>query len=220
MAQKLSGYMESLDAQQGDTGECRLSTCLYAEHYAAKQSRAAKISSIYRIQAFLLSLSNSEKDGRVLLRYEQDKLLLKYQLLNPADVFGDFAQARSIIIAGGTMAPLSDFAQQVLSFAVPSSVRDLSLQHVVPSQHVLARAISNGPSGHKLEYKYEQRNDVTTLDEYGNVLLNLVTLVHKGIVLFFPSYSALDGFMSRWLSTGLLAKLKAKREVSAVTASL
>jgi chromosome transmission fidelity protein 1 len=142
-------------------------------------------------------------------------LSLKYQLLNPSDSFSDFGTARSVVIAGGTMAPLSDFATQLLSYLPPAHIKNLSCAHVVAPTNILARTLGAGPTGHKLEYKYDARADTKMTDEYGATLLNVCGIVKKGIVCFVPSYRALDSFMSRWQSTGLLGKLKVRKEVRA-----
>jgi hypothetical protein len=43
------------------------------------------------------------------------KTCYKYLLLNPADVFQEIAnEARSVILAGGTMEPMTEFRQQVI----------------------------------------------------------------------------------------------------------
>lgn len=112
------------------------------------------------------------------------------------------------------MAPLSDFAQQLLTFLPEYRIKTLSCAHVVPQSHILARALPVGPSGYRLEFKYEQRNDLRMLDEYGNALLNCANLVSKGLVVFVPSYASLDLFLQRWEQTGLLARLKQRKAVS------
>ena len=112
------------------------------------------------------------------------------------------------------MAPLSDFAAQLLSYLSSSRINNLSCAHVVPQSNILARTLGVGPTGQKLEYKYEARGNTKMTDEYGAVLLNVCGVVKKGVVCFVPSYRALDDFMSRWSATGLLGKLKARKDVS------
>lgn len=192
------------------------------EPIPVKQSRSAKIASIHRIQTFLLALANSDRDGRVLITSNNNgtdanakpTVNLKYQLLNPAESFSDFATARSVVIAGGTMAPLSDFAQQLFTYLSPEKIRNMSCPHVVPQNHILVRAVSVGPIGNKLEFKYEQREDKRVLDEYGAVLVNVSNLVRQGIVVFFPSYTTMDLLMRRWEASGVLEKIRKRKAVS------
>lgn len=189
-----------------------------ADSATGKVSRSAKIAYIHRIQSFLLSLANAERDGRVLITTTPAGAMhLKYQLLNPSEVFSDFSAARSVVIAGGTMAPLSDFAQQLFSsYLSEERIRSLSCAHVVPGSHILARALGTGPSGYQLDFKYEKRNDPKMLDEYGNALQNICNICTKGVVAFVPSYGSLDAFLKRWEGSGLMNRLKSKKSVSSI----
>lgn len=81
-------------------------------------TRHASISSMHQLESFLLSLSNADADGRVLISSHppppgsmDDKkpiVTLKYLLLNPTDPFKDVVdKVRSVVLAGGTMEPVS-----------------------------------------------------------------------------------------------------------------
>lgn len=79
----------------------------------------SNISAFHQVENFLLSLTEANEDGRVLLTSElqpkdtssENKLSLRYILLNPAEHFASVVQeARSIVLAGGTMAPVSEAA--------------------------------------------------------------------------------------------------------------
>jgi len=64
-------------------------------------------SPLFLIEPFLHHLANYEKDGRVLILKEEKSVSLRYLLLNPRDPFTDLVtQARSVIMAGGTMQPV------------------------------------------------------------------------------------------------------------------
>lgn len=82
---------------------------------------------IQAVQSFLEKLSAKERDGRVLISQtavtvgEGSKgveggggkgagMVLEYLLLNPSEIFRDLTEsAASIILAGGTMTPVSPF---------------------------------------------------------------------------------------------------------------
>ena len=78
------------------------------------------MSPLRKVQAFLLSLTNACKDGRVLVQKTSTPTthsettssdpFLKFLLLNPAVHFKEIVQeARSVILAGGTMSPVRIF---------------------------------------------------------------------------------------------------------------
>lgn len=70
---------------------------------------------LHSFQTFLVSLTNAEKEGRILLVAEPSPKLankvdvtLTYMLLAPSESFRDVAEeARSVVLAGGTMKPVS-----------------------------------------------------------------------------------------------------------------
>lgn len=49
-------------------------------------------------------------DGRLIFATMGDAVEIKYQLLNPSALFRDVVEvARSVVLAGGTMSPVSSF---------------------------------------------------------------------------------------------------------------
>ena len=75
-------------------------------------ARHASIASFHLVESFLLSLTDARDDGRVLISVEEGSsgkhVVLKYILLNPAERFKEVVeQARCVILAGGTMTPVS-----------------------------------------------------------------------------------------------------------------
>jgi len=91
----------------------------------------SNISAFHQVENFLLSLTEANEDGRVLLTSELqpkdtssgNKLSLRYILLNPAEHFASVVQeARSIVLAGGTMAPVSEVAIRLVLFRPADSL--------------------------------------------------------------------------------------------------
>jgi len=94
------------------------------------------VTGFYKIEAFILAMSNADKEGRILMVSErstpsdQPTITIKYQLLDPSSSFSDVVtQARSVILAGGTMAPLDDFHSQLFPFVGPEKIVDFSCSH-------------------------------------------------------------------------------------------
>jgi chromosome transmission fidelity protein 1 len=122
-------------------------------------------SPLRNIQEFLNALSNPDKDGRILVSTSQSgsntsSKSIQYILLNPSDVFEPIvSKARAVILAGGTMKPISDFTEQLLPFMDPSSIELFSCGHVIPKNQLLPVCISAGPSGTALRLSFENRNN-------------------------------------------------------------
>jgi Rad3-related DNA helicase len=75
------------------------------------------ISAFHQVEAFLLTLTEANEDGRILLfnnpsikdGINHPHITIRYILLNPAEHFGSVVQeARSVVLAGGTMAPVRE----------------------------------------------------------------------------------------------------------------
>jgi Rad3-related DNA helicase len=116
-----------------------------------KASVHNNISAFRQVETFLMSLTEANEDGRILMVAEpgpfgaskdaQPKLSIsmRYILLNPAEHFGSVVQeARSIILAGGTMAPVGTFNCRSRSSELMSGYRtalsDERLPAAVPNQ--------------------------------------------------------------------------------------
>jgi chromosome transmission fidelity protein 1 len=51
------------------------------------------------------------------------------------------------------------------------------------------------------------------MDELGQAIVNLVTVIPKGVVCFLPSYAWLDELRKRWAETGVLARMEQRKQV-------
>lgn len=82
------------------------------------------ISALHVVEAFLSALTNADSDGRISTTAflgTQSKTTIKYMLLNPAIYFEEILrESRAVIVAGGTMAPMNDFVDQLM---LPSASR-------------------------------------------------------------------------------------------------
>ncbi|KAG8534573.1 hypothetical protein GDO81_019117, partial [Engystomops pustulosus] len=84
---------------------------------AGEEAPVRSASPLMQIESFLFALTNANQDGRVVVQQQGTlaQCSLKFLMLNPAVHFCEVLQdCRSVIIAGGTMQPVSDFKQQLL----------------------------------------------------------------------------------------------------------
>lgn len=51
------------------------------------------------------------------------------------------------------------------------------------------------------------------LDDFGQALNNICSIVTKGVVCFCPSYALLDTLVKRWSESGIWARLCQKKKV-------
>lgn len=178
------------------------------------------IAAMHSLESFVLSLSNRTQDGRVLLTRHKSPsdststVGLKYQLLNPSESFKSIVdEARSVILAGGTMEPISDIRHQLVPSLGANQWSTFSCGHIVPRSNLLCNVVSCGPRGTPFEFKYEKRGDPAVLDDLGNSLANFASLIPHGIVVFLPSYKFLDDVVARWRSNGIWNRLENRKRL-------
>jgi len=141
---------------------------------------------------------------------------IRFLLLDPAHQFQEIVKsAHSVIVAGGTMRPMEEFRDQlfIASGAPQSRVTTFSCDHVVPGSNLLPFVLPSGPSGVQLDFSFHHRALDSTLDELGRALLNIVTMVPSGVVVFLPSYDYEQTVVKRLTTTGQLAKIEAKKKI-------
>ncbi|XP_037026283.1 ATP-dependent DNA helicase DDX11 [Bradysia coprophila] len=175
-------------------------------------------SSLRLLLKFLECLVENIDDGRVLLSYNTNanaktKSSMKYVLLNPSGHFNDILkECRSVIVAGGTMQPISEFKNQL--FASHSDrVRDFSFSHVVPKENVLPLVVSSGPSNTKFSFNFANRLNKEMLKDLSSTLRNVCNVVPGGVVCFFSSYDYLETFYSFLEEVKGLDDIKKKKQI-------
>ncbi|KAN0087763.1 Helicase C-terminal domain containing protein [Tylopilus felleus] len=206
IARKISGYAEAVS---GGEGRSRL----------LSPSRFQGTPPLHAIEALMVGLVGAREDGRIILslvgdRTHQEEVEIKYQLLNPSTTFREVVEsARSVVLAGGTMSPMSDIIVQLFPWLPSERLSTFSCGHIVPRSHVQTLCVTKGPAGSLLEFKYAQQTDQRLLVELGQLILNLCSVVPGGMVVFFPSYSALNLAQKAWNTTQHMIKFGAKKTV-------
>lgn len=192
IARKMGGYADKV----------------WLETHAAPAHRAV---AMHALEAFLLALCNRAKNGRVLVTVDKMQgVRFKYLLLDPRDAFEPIvSSARAIILAGGTMEPMSDFEQLVPR----DRFTTFSCGHIVPSSHVMGAVVPLGPKGQTLEFTHASWQQPVMLDELAVALGNYTNIVPHGMVVFFPSYATLDAALARWQHTHALERLSRRKKV-------
>ncbi|CAH4038213.1 unnamed protein product [Pieris brassicae] len=166
-------------------------------------------SGLYALLDFLEMLCERSENGRVLVQYGENAQL-KYILLNPAERFKDVVQqCRSVVVAGGTMEPLSEFK----SLLTTDVVNIVKCDHVVPSENVLGVCLSRGPGNVLLNFSYENRMSKALLDEVGRILRNICSIVPGGIVCFLPSYSYENKVYEHLKNTNVIEAISKRKAV-------
>ncbi|KAF1963263.1 DNA repair helicase [Byssothecium circinans] len=152
------------------------------------------------VQSFLLSLMNPSKEGRFFYSNEESSsITLKYMLLDPTFHFRDIVEeSRAVVLAGGTMSPMSDYEDHLLSYLNPFKITTLSCGHVIPPSNLLAVPVVRTQTGSDFDFTFDKRNSEQMMIDLGHAVLTIARHVPDGLVVFFPSYSYLDTCISAW----------------------
>ncbi|KAG8897073.1 ATP-dependent DNA helicase chl1 [Tulasnella sp. 403] len=215
IARKVSGYCEKVaeEATKDDTTK-----------QSTPNRRGRPTPPLHSVESFLLALTTPSKDGRIFVSRAQgsdvnkaDVVHLKYQLLNPSDHFQEVVSAaRSVILAGGTMQPISDLQTQLFSSLEGGELNTFSCGHVIPKNNLRCVIVEKGPRGRDMTFRFEQRGDRELMVELGQLLKNFVNVIPSGVVVFFPSYAFLNNIKKVWEENGVLEQLAVKKKVRAV----
>ncbi|KAG7522150.1 ATP-dependent DNA helicase DDX11 [Solea senegalensis] len=185
---------------------------------SVETEKALSASPMMQVEAFFVALTNSNTDGRVVLHRQGtlSESSVKFLLLNPAVHFAQvLKECRAVIIAGGTMQPVSDFKQELLISAGVSEERitEFCCGHVIPPENILPLVLCSGPSGQELDFTYQSRDSPKMMDETGRILSNICNVVPGGVVCFFPSYEYSRRIVSHWEANGTLGRLANKKKI-------
>ncbi|KAL1505317.1 hypothetical protein ABEB36_004910 [Hypothenemus hampei] len=142
--------------------------------------------------SFLESLTYSYEDGRILLinNVEKEYCKVQFLLLNPTSNFNEvIKEARSVIVAGGTMKPYNEFKHRLFMGAGAASERivHFSCEHVIPPENILPIVITKGFKNENFLFNFNNRMSMG--DCLRDVIHRSCDVVNGGIVVFFPSYN-------------------------------
>ncbi|XP_031829021.1 ATP-dependent DNA helicase DDX11 isoform X2 [Nomia melanderi] len=168
------------------------------------------------IVSFMECLQSSCSDGRIFVVPGSTigQSTIKFLLLNPAAYFYDIVQdARSVILAGGTMAPMDEFIEQlfIAAGAAPERIVTFSCDHVIPQENITCNIVTHGPTGVEFEFNFRNRQNITLLNELGRALVNICNIVPAGIVVFLPSYNFEELLYKHLDKSGIIAKISSKK---------
>ena len=196
LAFKLDGYEQYIDQVNGKEQPPQ----------STQQRRSSSKTPCFSfVQNFMSALIYPSEEGHFYYSMPEirgskdDDVLLKYQHLDAVNVFNDVVQdARTVILAGGTMSPMDEYFQQVFPYLSSRSIKTLSCGHVIPRANLLAMSISKGSLGTDLKFTYELRTTPSMIKDLGLTILEAAKVIPDGLVIFFPSYAYLETIIKFW----------------------
>lgn len=142
---------------------------------------------------------NPSEEGRLFYQKDQNDVLLKYMLLDPTNHFREIVEdARAVILAGGTMSPMTDYMNHLFSYVSPERLGTFSYGHVIPSTNLVAQSLTKGLLGSDFDFTYESRGSEKMITDLGRTIATLCQVIPDGVVAFFPSYDYLSQVVNVW----------------------
>ncbi|KAE9086673.1 General transcription and DNA repair factor IIH helicase subunit [Phytophthora fragariae] len=114
-----------------------------------------------------------------------------------------FERFSSVIITSGTLSPI-DLYPRLLNF---NPVIRESLPMSVYRASICPLVITRGSDQMQVSTKFDLRDDLSVVRNYGTLLLEMAACTPDGMVCFFPSYLYMEKIIGQWDSLGVLKRV-------------
>ncbi|CAG2175133.1 unnamed protein product, partial [Oppiella nova] len=115
-----------------------------------------------------------------------------------------FERFQSVIITSGTLSPLEMYPK-ILDFR---PVLAVSLTMTLSRQCILPMIVTKGNDQMAVTSKFESRNDMSVIRNYGTLLVEMSAIVPDGLVCFFTSYLYMEQIVSVWYEQGIVDNIQ------------
>lgn len=183
---KVEGYADIVEEQ--------------AQHEQLQKVKQKKPKGVLaEFQSLLVALMNPASEGRFFISRDAEELILKYTLLDPQAHFEEIVQeARAVVLAGGTMSPMTDWAEQLFPYLPSEKLKTFSFGHIVDKSNIMVEPLAKGPFGVEFDFTWNTRRSESMILEVALLIERICKVAPDGLVVFFPSYDYLALVASVW----------------------
>lgn len=200
-------------------------------------SGGTRVGAVHALASLINALAGADADGRMIYERGDGKdtpATLKFVLLDAASRFKSVVeQARSVVLVGGTLAPIPELVTQLFPDLIKNGngdaddakksqqeqqqrrhqLRTFTCGHIIPKDNLLPMTVSAGPTGVSLDFTHDARSNTAVMDELGRIIINANRVAPGGACVFFPSFKYADAVCARWEQTGALATMRSVKDV-------
>ncbi|KAJ8044735.1 General transcription and DNA repair factor IIH helicase subunit XPD [Holothuria leucospilota] len=115
-----------------------------------------------------------------------------------------FDRFQSVVVTSGTLSPL-DMYPKILDFR---PVTMASFTMTLARSSICPMICSRGNDQVSITSKFESREDIAVIRNYGNLLAEISTSVPDGVVCFFTSYIYMESIVASWYEQGIIDKIQ------------
>lgn len=114
-----------------------------------------------------------------------------------------FNRFQSVVITSGTLSPL-DMYPKILDFR-PVTMATFTM--TLARTCICPMIISKGNDQVAMTSKFESREDVAVVRNYGNLVVEIASVVPDGVVCFFTSYIYMETTIASWYEQGIIDQI-------------
>jgi DNA excision repair protein ERCC-2 len=115
-----------------------------------------------------------------------------------------FERFQTVIITSGTLSPLEMYPK-ILDFR---PVLATSFTMTLSRQCICPLIVTKGNDQVAVTSKFESRNDIAVIRNYGNLLVEMSAIVPDGVVCFFTSYLYMEQIVASWYEQGIIDSIQ------------
>ncbi|KAH3682974.1 hypothetical protein WICPIJ_006061 [Wickerhamomyces pijperi] len=202
---KIQGYIDKLEREK------------QPEELKSKSKSSTPV--LFKVIEFLKAIANPSSEGKFFFENTStssatSNLTLNYMLLDPSHKFKDIVdQSQRVILAGGTMEPMSDFTNYLFPY-INSERQILKFQcdHIIPEENLSVFPIVEH-QGEKFQFTFTRRKDIKMINKLGDYIIKLAAGVPRGMVVFVPSYKYLQDIIEIWKKSDIFQVLNSVKNV-------
>lgn len=173
------------------------------------QAYKERVKLCYKVHVQIEDKKNAKKtDGWGALKVANSKTserVLSYWCFSPGFGMKQLLEQnfRSIILTSGTLAPLKPLISEL---GIPIGVQ-LENPHIVKSNQICVKIISQGPDAVPLNSNYQNRDNPKYISSLGRTILSFTRVVPDGLLVFFPSYPIMNKCQEMWQAEGIWSSI-------------
>ncbi|XP_077996565.1 general transcription and DNA repair factor IIH helicase subunit XPD-like [Glandiceps talaboti] len=118
-----------------------------------------------------------------------------------------FDRFQSVVITSGTLSPL-DMYPKILDFR-PVTMSSFTMS--LARNCICPMIVGRGNDQVAITSKFESREDMAVIRNYGNLLVEMANIVPDGVVCFFPSYVYMESIVASWYEQGIIDNIQKKK---------
>ncbi|XP_046567122.1 LOW QUALITY PROTEIN: general transcription and DNA repair factor IIH helicase subunit XPD-like [Haliotis rubra] len=115
-----------------------------------------------------------------------------------------FDRFQTVVITSGTLSPL-DMYPKILDFR-PVTMATFTM--TLARTCICPLIVSKGNDQVAMSSKFETREDIAVIRNYGNLLVELSVIVPDGIACFFTSYIYMETIVAAWYEQGIIDQVQ------------